>query len=131
MKDFFIPLFNPADKNKLLATRVLSIVIGLAPIPFALYVPGLLKTIFFARALRTTISVIVVFMFYLPMMGSNRSSFWALILGSLSVITWFFLGDPWGIDNIYIAVAIPALVMLGHGLASRGRKAKGASTTAA
>ena len=126
MKDFFIPLFKPADKNKLLATRVLSILIGLAPIPFALYVPGLLKTIFFARALRTTISVIVVFMFYLPMMGSNRSAFWGLILGSLGVVTWFFLGNPWGIDNIYIGVAIPALVMLGHGLFSRGRKAKSA-----
>ena len=123
-------MFKPAEKNRLLATRLLSIVIGLAPIPFALYVPGLLKTIFFARALRTTISVIVVFMFYMPMMGSSRSAFWGLILGSLGVVTWFFLGNPFGIDNIYIGVAIPALVMLGHGLFSRGgRKKRGSGHT--
>jgi SSS family solute:Na+ symporter len=127
MKDFFVPWFKPAEKNRLLATRWLSVLIGLAPIPFALYVPGLLKTIFFARALRTTVSVIVVFMFYLPMMGSSRSAFWGLILGSVGVVTWFFLGDPFGIDNIYIGVAIPALVMLGHGLISRGKKEKAAA----
>ena len=131
MKDFFVPWFNPAENKKLLATRILSVVIGLAPIPFALYVPGLLKTIFFARALRTTVSVIVVFMFYLPMMGSNRSAFWGLIFGSVGVIAWFFMGDPFGIDNIYIGVAIPAVIMLGHGLISRGKKEKVAAAGAA
>ena len=37
MKDFVVPLAKPAEKNKLVLTRILSILIGLLPIPFALF----------------------------------------------------------------------------------------------
>jgi len=119
MKDFVVPFAKPAEKNKLVLTRIFSILIGLLPIPFALFVPGLLKTIFFARALRTTVSVMVVFMFYLPKLGDGRSAFWGLILGSAAVVCWFFMGNPWGIDNIYVGLAVPAVIMLGHSLFSK------------
>ena len=59
MKDFYIPLVKPSPKNQMIAIRVLAIFLGLLPIPFALYVPALLKTVFFARALRTSIAVVV------------------------------------------------------------------------
>jgi SSS family solute:Na+ symporter len=114
MKDFVIPLMKPAEKNKLIFTRILSILIGLLPIPFA-------------RALRTTVSVMVVFMFYLPTLGDNRSAFWGLIFGSAAVVCWFFLGNPWGIDNIYVGVAVPAVIMLGQSVfGKRGGKRAGA-----
>jgi len=116
IKDFYIPLFKPSEKYQLAATRLVSILIGLAPVPFALYVPGLLKTVFFARALRTTIAVVVVFMFYLPTVGTRRSTFLGLLLGSVGVILWFLLGDPWGIDDIYIGILVPAVVMLAPAL---------------
>ena len=111
MKDFYIPLVNPDEKHKIMATRIIAILIGLAPIPFALYVPGLLKTLFFARALRTAVAVVAIFMFYLPHVGSSRSATVGLLCSVVATTVWFSLRNPWGIDNIYIAATIPALVM--------------------
>lgn len=112
MKDFYIPLCKPGEKHQLMAARITSVLIGIVPIPFALYVPGLLKTIFFARALRTAVAVIAVFMFYLPHIGSSQSAVIGLLCAFVGTTAWFIAGDPWGIDNIYIALAIPTLAML-------------------
>jgi solute:Na+ symporter, SSS family len=112
MKDFYIPWVKPGEKHKILATRFVSVIIGLMPIPFALYVPGMIKTIFFARALRTSITVVLLFMFFLPHMASKTGATIGLACSIALTIIWFALGNPWGIDNMYIAVATPALVMV-------------------
>ena len=116
MKDFVVPIFKVDEKKQIIWTRVISLVIGLAPIPFALFVPGLLKTLFFARALRTTVAIVAIFMFYLPHIGSSKSATVGLLLSVAGTTIWFVLGNPFGIDNIYVAAAIPALVMLGDRL---------------
>ncbi len=112
MKDFYIPLLKPSEKHQLMATRITAVLIGILPIPFALYVPGLLKTIFFARALRTAVAVIAVFMFYLPRVGGSTSAVVGLLCAFVGTTAWFIAGDPWGIDNIYIALAIPTVSMI-------------------
>ncbi len=121
MKDFYVPFVNPDEKHKIWATRAISILIGLAPIPFALYVPGLLKTIFFARALRTAVAVLAIFMFYLPNVGTSKSAFVGLICSVLGTTLFFVLGNPWGIDNIYVAAIIPGLVMVADRLFLKGQ----------
>ena len=112
MKDFVVPVFKPDEKRQILWTRIIAIVIGLVPIPFALFVPGLLKTLFFARALRTAVAVVAIFMFYLPNIGTKKSATVGLLLSVAGTTIWFILGNPYGIDNIYVAAAIPALVMV-------------------
>ena len=42
----------------------------------------------------------------------NMFPFVGLLLGILTCIAWYMLDNPFGINNIYIAVATPALVML-------------------
>ncbi|MDR3592026.1 MAG: sodium:solute symporter family protein [Negativicutes bacterium] len=112
MKDFVAPAINMTEKKKMVLTRVIAVLVGLLPIPFALYVPGLLKTLFFARALRTAVAVVAIFMFYLPQIGSNRSATFGLLCSVAGTTIWFVLGNPWGIDNIYVAAVIPALIMV-------------------
>jgi SSS family solute:Na+ symporter len=112
MKDFYIPMVKPDKKHEFWATRGMAVVIGLLPIPFALVVPGIIKTLFFARALRTAIAVLVIFMLYLPHIARRRGGFMGLVLSVVVTVVWFLLGDPWGIDNIYIALVIPAIMML-------------------
>ncbi len=116
MKDFCVPFFKPSEKKQLRATRIVTVFIGLLPLPFALYVPGLLKTVFFARALRTTIAIVAIFMFYLPNVGSSKAAVTGLICAFIGTSIWFIAGDPWGIDNIYVGAAIPAIVMVGDWL---------------
>jgi solute:Na+ symporter, SSS family len=112
IKDFYVPLAKPAEKHMIFAARLTAVVAGLLPVPFALFVPGLLKTLFFARALRSTIAVIAVFMFYFPKTGGPKSAFTGLAGGAIGATVWFALGDPLGIDNIYVAAAIPLLAMI-------------------
>jgi SSS family solute:Na+ symporter len=74
--------------------------------------PGVLKTIFFARALRTSIAIVATCMFFLPGFSSGKGAFWGLLLATLGATGWFLVGNPLGIDNIYVAAAIPLVVML-------------------
>ncbi|MFM0089159.1 sodium:solute symporter family protein [Paraburkholderia sediminicola] len=118
MSDFVIPLTQPREERKLAATRAVSIAVGLLPIPFALFVPGLLHTIFFARALRSSIAVVAVFMFYLPACRNDRTASAGLICSVVATSIWFALGDPW-FDDIYIAILVPASFLLGGKLLGR------------
>jgi SSS family solute:Na+ symporter len=112
MRDFYIPFIKPDHKHQLSATRIIAIIIGLLPIPFALYVPALLKTIFFARALRVSVTVVVLFMFYAPLLSNKLGATAGLILSVIFTTIWFVLKDPFGIDNMYIALFTPAVVMI-------------------
>lgn len=112
MKDFYIPLIKPGEKHNIWATRIMAIVIGFLPIPFALFVPGMIKTFFFARALRTAITILVLFMFYAPHMATKTGGMVALLLSVVGTVGWMVMGNPWGIDNIYIALITPVVVMV-------------------
>lgn len=112
MKDFYIGFFKPSPKHEIWATRFMSIAIGFLPVPFALLVPGMIKTFFFARALRTIITVLLIFGVYWPHLASKKGGVLAIALGAIATIAWYMLDNPFGINNIYIAVATPALVML-------------------
>ncbi len=111
MKDFYVPLMKPTEQQNIWATRIMAIIIGFLPIPFALFVPGMIKTFFFARALRTAITVLVLFMFYAPHMATKTGGTVALLLSVAGTVGWMLLDNPWGIDNIYIALFTPAVVM--------------------
>lgn len=77
-----------------------------------MFMPGILKTIFFARALRTAISMVVICMFYLPFFSSDKGAAWGLLLSTLGTTVWFLMGNPFGIDNIYVAAVVPLIIML-------------------
>jgi solute:Na+ symporter, SSS family len=112
MKDFYIPLVKPSEKRQIVAVRIIAVVLGLLPIPFALYVPALLKTVFFARALRTSVAVVALFMFYAPRIGNNTSAALGLTLSIVFTTVWFAMNNPFGIDNMYIALGTPIIAML-------------------
>ena len=129
MSDFVIPLLRPRESTRLRTTRLVSILTGLVPIPFALFVPGLLKTIFFARGLRTTIAMVAVFMFYLPRVGSGKGAMMGLIGSVIGTSIWFALGDPW-FDNVYLAMFIPAAFLIGESLLRSQQDKLGAAKVA-
>jgi SSS family solute:Na+ symporter len=112
IKDFYTPIMKPSEKHSIWATRLVALIMAFAPIPFALLLPGLIKTFFFARALRTSITILLLFMIFAPHMASKAGGVVALILSVVATIGWFSMGNPFGIDNIYIAIVVPAIVMI-------------------
>lgn len=112
VEDFYAPRYNPDSATKLKMTRWISIVIGFLPLLFVFGVPEILKLSFFTRALRLTIAVVAVLGFYLPFFNSTRGANIGLVIAAVGTVAWYLLGDPFGIDNIYIALIIPFVVML-------------------
>ena len=51
-------------------------------------------------------------MFYAPKVGSKRSATVSLVLSVLFTTIWFVLKNPFGIDNMYVAVATPFVCLL-------------------
>jgi len=111
VKDFYVPFAKPTPERELKATRVLSLVIGFLPLVFVFFAPALLKLSFFTRALRLSLAVVAVIGFFLPFFNGNRGAIIGLVASVIGTTAWYLLGDPFGIDNMYVALAIPAVVI--------------------
>nr|WP_315595838.1 sodium:solute symporter family protein [uncultured Cupriavidus sp.] len=112
VKDFYVPRYNPSPEHELRATRLISVAVGFLPLVFVLFVPQILALSFFTRALRLTVTVVALIGIYMPFFSSNRGAVWALISAAVATTAWYLLGNPFGIDNMYVALVTPAIVML-------------------
>jgi SSS family solute:Na+ symporter len=122
VRDFYVPARHTTPEAEFRMSRLLSIPVGFVPLIFVVFFPEVLHLSFFTRALRLSISVVAVIAFYLPFFGSNRGATWGLCAAVVSTTVWYMLGDPYGIDNIYIALVAPMAVMLIERLVpNRGR----------
>jgi SSS family solute:Na+ symporter len=112
VKDFYVPFAKPTPERELQVTRWLSLAIGFLPLVFVFFAPGLLKLSFFTRALRLSLAVVAMIGFFLPFFNGNRGAIVGLVASVIGTTVWYLLGDPFGIDNMYIALLIPAAVIL-------------------
>lgn len=122
LKDFYQRFFNPTgdDRKNVVFIRLATVVAGLLPIPLALYASDLLTVTFLAKSLRAALAVLVLLMFYAPRFGTPRGAFISIFASLVTTLGWFLLGDPFGIDNAYIAVLTPLVVMTVSHLTRRG-----------
>jgi SSS family solute:Na+ symporter len=111
VRDFYVPYFKPSPEQEFKTTRIMSFVIGFVPLIFVFFAPGLLQLSFFTRALRLSISIVAVTGFYLPFFSNNRGATWGLIGASATTTAWYLAGDPFGIDNMYVALVTPPIIM--------------------
>ncbi|TDG03810.1 sodium:solute symporter family protein [Paraburkholderia guartelaensis] len=112
VKDFYVPRYRPTPEKELRATRTISFVVGFLPLIFVLFVPQILALSFFTRALRLSVTVVALMGIYLPFFNSNRGAISALVVATIATTIWYLLGNPLGIDNMYIALVSPAIVMV-------------------
>ncbi|MDY6268246.1 MAG: sodium:solute symporter family protein [Selenomonadaceae bacterium] len=120
VEDFYVPRVHPDPEQKLKATRIISVLVGIAPLFFVFGIPEILKLSFFTRALRLTIAVVAVLGFYLPFFNSTRGANLGLSFAAIGTAAWYLLDNPFGIDNIYVALTVPAVVMFFEKLLTGG-----------
>jgi len=132
LRDFYQPYLNRGgdDRRNLVFIRVATVVCGLLPILLALFASDVLSVTFLAKSLRAALAVLVLLMFYAPRYGTARGAFWSIVIALLATIGWFLAGDPFGVDDAFIAVAAPLIVMTIAHFLRRG-PAPGGTTTAA
>ncbi|MDL4914152.1 MAG: sodium:solute symporter family protein [Enterobacterales bacterium endosymbiont of Blomia tropicalis] len=112
VKDFYVPYRNPTPEREFKMTRWISIAIGFFPLLFVLFFPEVLKLSFFTRAIRLSITVVAIMAFYLPWFKSTRGANAGLIGACVVTSVWFILGNPFGINNMYVALTTPAIIMV-------------------
>jgi SSS family solute:Na+ symporter len=111
VKDFYVPIAKPTPEREMKVTRVVSLAIGFLPLVFVFFAPGLLKLSFFTRALRLSLAVVAMIGFFLPFFNGSRGAIIGLAGSVIGTTAWYLLGDPFGIDNMYVALIIPAAVI--------------------
>jgi len=112
VKDFYVPYRNPTPEREFKVTRWISIGIGFFPLLFVLFFPEVLKLSFFTRAIRLSITVVAIMAFYLPWFKSTRGANAGLIGACVVTSVWFLMGNPFGIDNMYLALITPAIILV-------------------
>ncbi|MGY5271544.1 sodium:solute symporter family protein [Lactiplantibacillus plantarum] len=112
VNDFYVPHWDPKPQQQLKVTHIISIVVGLLPLIFMFYTPNILALSFFAKALRVSIAIVAVMAFYLPVFNSTKVANSALIITTILTSIWYILGNPLGIDDTYVAIFIPLIIMV-------------------
>lgn len=127
LRDFYQPYFNQGgdDRRNVVFLRTATMVAGVAPIALALFASDVLSVTFLAKALRASLAVLVVLMFFKPSFGSRTGAFVSILITVPMTIGWFLAGDPF-MDNSYIAILTPILVMTIAHLVSRNPADKAA-----
>lgn len=123
IRDFYVPYANPDQDGQFRATRIAAIVIAFVPLIFALFVPEILKLSFFTRALRLSIAIVAVIGFTLPHYASARGATLGLAGSAIATTLWYLEDNPWGVDNIYIALIAPLVVIFAERLIGSGQPA--------
>jgi SSS family solute:Na+ symporter len=112
-KDFYTQFVTNEENEKrsLRFIRVTTIVVGLLPILLAIYTPNVLQMSFLAKALRASLSVLVLLVFYAPWFGTKSAALYSILVSLVATLTWFIMGNPFGIDNAYVALVVPLVIM--------------------
>ena len=129
--DFYVPRYRPSAEQEMRMTRWISLAVGVLPLVFVLFVPQILALSFFTRALRLSVSIVALIGVYLPFFNSSRGAVSGLILAAIATTIWYLLGNPFGVDNMYIALVTPALVLVVEKLLFRAAEPAQASAPVA
>lgn len=113
---------RPADPvADLRFLRLATAACGLLPIMLALFASDVLTVSFLAKSLRAALAVLVLLMFYAPRYGTRGGALASIVAALVATVAWFSAGDPFGVDNAYVAVAMPLLIMTATHLWRRWR----------
>ncbi len=128
-KDFYVRYVKADhdERRSLTFVRATTVVVGLLPIVLAIYTPNVLQVTFLAKAIRASLSVLVLLVFYAPWFGTRGGALLSIIGSLVATIGWFLLGNPFGIDNAYVALVVPLVVMGTSSLLTSMRSSPSAS----
>ena len=109
--DFYVPKMNPTPEQRMKITRHVAVLVGIVPLVGVALAPELLSLSFYKGASnidrRCSSNGL-----YLPYFNSNRGATIGLAASGVTTTVWYLLDNPFGIDNMYIAIIIPFLVLV-------------------
>ena len=112
-KDFYTRFVTTQrdEGRSLNFVRLATVVVGLLPIVLAIYTPNVLQMTFLAKAVRASLSILVLIVFYAPAVGTRGGALISILGSMVGTIAWFVMGNPFGIDDAYVALVLPLIAM--------------------
>mgnify|MGYP001188596335 CR=1 FL=1 len=110
--DFYVPHWQPEPKQQLKTTRIISLLVGVIPLIFAFVTPQILSLSFFTKGVRISITIVAIIAFYLPHFTDTIGANIALLGTTILATAWFVFGDPFGINDIYVALLTPLIMVI-------------------
>lgn len=99
-----------SDKQQVKITRIVVFIMGILPIPFALNPLPLIQQIWINAAALIGSSFAVVTLFGLFWKrGTKAGAICSMVGGIGSAIIWLMLGNPFGLDAVYISMPVSLL----------------------
>jgi SSS family solute:Na+ symporter len=113
LKDFYQPRFAAGgrERQNMRFVRMATVVTGMIPVALALGADDVLAVTFLAKSLRAALAVLVVLMFFRPSYGTKTGALTSIVVALVATIAWYLAGNPFGIDNAFVAVAAPLVTM--------------------
>jgi SSS family solute:Na+ symporter len=62
--------------------------------------------------------------FYAPWFGTKAGALFSILSSLVATIAWFMMGNPFGVDNAYVALVVPLIIMGLSSLIERIRTGK-------
>ncbi|MGK7379671.1 sodium:solute symporter family protein [Planococcus sp. 1R117A] len=102
-----------SEKQQLKVTRIVVLIMGLLPIPFALNPVPLIQQIWInaAAMIGSSFAVSILFGLYWKR-ATTAGAITSMVGGIVSAVIWLWLGNPFGIEAVYISVPISLLGMI-------------------
>jgi SSS family transporter len=102
-----------SDKQQLKITRIVVLIMGILPIPFALNPVPLIQQIWInaAALIGSSFAVSILLGLYWKR-ATTAGAITSMVGGIGSAVIWLSLGNPFGIDAVYISVPVSLLGMI-------------------
>ncbi|MEH7482301.1 sodium/solute symporter [Neobacillus drentensis] len=102
-----------SDKQQLKVTRIVVLIMGLLPIPFALNPLPLIQQIWInaAALIGSSFAVSILLGLYWQR-ATTAGAITSMVGGIGSAIVWLYLGNPFGIEAVYISFPVSLLGMV-------------------
>ncbi|MGG3468538.1 sodium/solute symporter [Neobacillus pocheonensis] len=102
-----------SEKQNLKITRIVVLIMGILPIPFALHPLPLIQQIWInAAALIGSSFAVSIFLGLYWKRATTAGAITSMVGGIGSAVLWLSLGNPFGLDAVYISVPVSLLGMV-------------------
>ncbi|WP_158734685.1 sodium:solute symporter [Alteribacillus sp. YIM 98480] len=105
MRDIYTPFLKPNsrtnDNKLLLLSRIVTLVVGVTAVIFALSAPSIIDALMYAYSLWAPTVVVPLIIASVGKVYSKNAGFYAIIVGGIVTSVWIWgLNEPWGIAGL-------------------------------
>ena len=125
-RDFYKGIIRQkaTDREQLLFTKAMAIVVGFGANFFGLHTSSILNQMLGAFQIRSVVGIVLIAAIFWPRVTAS-AAFWSMLFGGTVAAVWHFGGNPGGIAPLWPAAAVCLIVLVSVTLRSKEKVSPG------